>query len=75
MTLKAGTRVFDPFAGAGTTIIAAEMTARLCCAIEVAPSYVDVAVKRWAKFTGRSAVLADDGRTFDEVADARGVSP
>jgi len=33
----------------------------------------DVAVKRWSKFTGRAAVLADDGRTFNEIAQARGV--
>jgi hypothetical protein len=28
-------------------------------------------VERWSKFTGRAAVLVDDGRTFDELADAR----
>ena len=34
------------FSGSGTTIIAAEMTGRVCHAIEIAPAYVDVAVKR-----------------------------
>jgi hypothetical protein len=40
----------------------------------MAPEYVDVAVVRWSKFTGRAAILADDGSTFDEVAQARGVA-
>ena len=40
--------------------------------MEVSPAYCDVAVKRWSKFTDRAAVLADDGRTFDELVDARG---
>ena len=52
----------------GTTIIAAEMTGRICHAIEIAPAYVDVAVKRWQDFTGRQAVLDGDGRSFDTFA-------
>jgi DNA modification methylase len=63
----------EPFCGSGTSIIAAEKNSRRCLAMDVSPAYVDVAVKRWSKFTGRAAVLADDGRTFDEVAAARGV--
>jgi DNA modification methylase len=43
-----GRAVYDPFSGSGTAIIAAEMTGRICHAIEIAPAYVDVAVKRWA---------------------------
>jgi DNA modification methylase len=48
--------VYEPFSGSGTTIIAAEMTGRVCHAIEIAPAYVDVAVKRWQDFTGQQAV-------------------
>jgi hypothetical protein len=33
------------------------MTGRVCHAIEIAPAYVDVAVKRWQDFTGQRAVL------------------
>ena len=54
---KAGDYVYEPFAGSGTTIIAAEMTKRKCLAIEIAPAYVDVCVQRWENFTGRKAVL------------------
>ena len=53
-------------------IIAAEMTGRVCHAIEIAPAYVDVAVKRWQEFTGQQAVLDGDGRSFDAVAAQRG---
>jgi DNA modification methylase len=66
-----GQAVYEPFSGSGTTIIAAEMTGRAAHAIEIAPAYVDVAVKRWQEFTGRPAVLDGDGRNFDAVAAQR----
>ena len=68
-----GQAVYEPFSGSGTTIIAAEMTGRQCFAIELAPEYVDVAVKRWQEFTGKEATLDGDGRTFNEVQEARHV--
>lgn len=40
-------------------------------AIELNPAYVDVAVLRWQAFTGQEATLAEDGRTFAELADER----
>ncbi|GGJ17405.1 site-specific DNA-methyltransferase [Neoroseomonas lacus] len=63
--------VLDPFAGSGTTILAAERTGRRSFAIEIHPAYVDLAVRRWQDLTGDSAVFAGDGRTFAEVATAR----
>lgn len=66
-----GDAVYEPFSGSGTTIIAAEMTGRVCHAIEIDPIYVDVAVKRWQDFTGQKATLDGDGRTFDEIAAER----
>jgi DNA modification methylase len=68
---KPGDAVYDPFVGTGTTIIAAEMTARRCIAIELEPSYVDVAVSRWQMFTGASATLAESGQSHAEVAASR----
>jgi len=50
-----GDVVFDPFCGSGTTIIAAEMTGRVCHALEIAPAYCDVVVERWQNFTGGKA--------------------
>jgi hypothetical protein len=70
-SLNAGDLVLDPFAGSGTTLIAAEKTGRRCAAVELAPEYVDVSVIRWSKFTGRAAVLADDGRTRIDDGDVR----
>lgn len=63
----AGDAVYEPFSGSGTTIIAGEMTGRRVFAVELNPSYVDVAVKRWQAFTGKAAVLAGGG-SFDAVA-------
>jgi DNA modification methylase len=66
-----GQAVYDPFVGSGTTIIAAEMTGRVCHAIEISPQYVDVAIRRWMAFAGAEATLESDGRTFAEVERAR----
>ena len=51
----AGEVVYDPFAGAGTTIIAAEQLGRRCCAMELEPRYCDTALRRWEDFTGKKA--------------------
>ena len=48
--------VYDPFAGSGTALIAAEQLGRRCVAIEIEPRYVQVAIDRWEAFTGRTAV-------------------
>ncbi len=66
-----GDCVYDPFAGSGTTLIAAETTARSCLAIEIDPRYCDVAVQRWQLFTGNCARLEADDRSFEEIARAR----
>ena len=66
-----GQAVYEPFSGSGTTIIAGEITGRSIHAIELDPTYVDVAVKRWQEFTGKQATLEDDGRSFADVAAER----
>ncbi len=63
--------VLDPFGGSGATLLAAERTGRRAALIELDPLYVDVAVERWQRLTGKAAVLAGDARRFAEVADAR----
>ena len=67
-----GQAVYEPFSGSGTTIIAAEMTSRSCLAIEIDPSYVDVAIKRWQDFTGQDATL-ESGASFADTATEREV--
>ena len=44
---RPGQAVYDPFLGSGTTLIAAEMTGRVCYGLELSPAYVDVVVRRW----------------------------
>ena len=51
-----GDVVYEPFLGSGTQLIAAEKLGRVCYAMEQSPEYVDVAVKRWASFSGEAAV-------------------
>ncbi len=69
-----GAPVYEPFSGSGTTIIAAELSGRVCCAIELNSSYVDVAIRRWQDFTGDVAVLERSGESFHMVAKQRGVT-
>jgi hypothetical protein len=68
---KRGEAVYDPFLGSGTTLIAAELTERVCYGIELDPKYVDVIVARCQNLTGVQATLDAGGQTFDQVKDAR----
>lgn len=61
---KAGEVMYEPFSGSGSQIIAAEQTGRRCYAMELSPQYVDVAVRRWQQFTGKTAVLESTSVAF-----------
>ena len=50
-----GEHVLDPFAGSGSTLIAAEQTNRRAFVLEVDPLYCDVLVRRWEQFSGQQA--------------------
>ena len=63
--------MLDAFAGSGTTIIAAEKTGRVGCALELDPRYIDVAIKRWDRLSPKKAIHAETGLSFDELAAAR----
>jgi len=64
---KRGELVYDPFLGSGTTLVAAEMTGRVCCGLELDPKYVDVIIGRWQELAGKKAALDGLGATFQEV--------
>jgi len=49
-------RVLDPFAGSGSTLIAAERTGRTCLAAELEPRYSDIIIARWEALVGAGAV-------------------
>jgi DNA modification methylase len=66
-----GDVLYEPFCGAGSTVIAAEMNDRTCYGMEIGPPYVDVTVQRWQNFTQQEAVLAAGGESFEAVAARR----
>lgn len=66
-----GDVVLDLFSGSGTTIIASEASRRHGRASELDPRYVDVGVMRWQDYTGRAAILASTGQTFQQVRHER----
>jgi ParB-like chromosome segregation protein Spo0J len=63
--------VLDTFCGSGTTIVAAERVGRRAYTLELEPRFVDIAIKRWQSFSGKDAIHAETGLTFDEIASQR----
>ena len=72
-----GDVVFEPFGGSGTTMLAAQRTGRICRSVEIAPEYVDVAIKRFQQnHPGVPVTLIagcgiKSGQSFDDVATER----
>ncbi len=62
-----GDLLYEPFSGSGTC----QQLGRRCYALELSPAFVDVAVRRWQRFTGKQATLEGDGRSFAELAAER----
>ena len=65
---KSGDIAFEPFCGSGTQVIAAEKMNIRCFGIDIDPLYCDVAVRRFAEFTGTDPVNARTMQTFSEMA-------
>jgi DNA modification methylase len=63
-----GAVVFDPFAGAGTTLIAAHLMGRRGVGIELSPQYCDVIAERYQRVTEELPVLARTGKPVDFLA-------
>ncbi|MGE3622987.1 MAG: site-specific DNA-methyltransferase [Bdellovibrionales bacterium] len=59
--------ILDSFGGSGSTLIACEKLGRQCRMMELDPKYVDVIVKRWEEFTGKTAVHAETGVAFTKA--------
>ncbi|MBS0595794.1 MAG: ParB N-terminal domain-containing protein [Proteobacteria bacterium] len=67
-----GDLVFEPFGGSGTTMLAAQRAGRICRTVEIAPEYVDVAVRRFQQnHPDVPVTLLATGQSFDEVAAER----
>jgi DNA modification methylase len=57
--------VMDLFGGSGSTLIGCEKKGCDAFLMELEPYYCDVIVKRWQDFTGKEAVHAETGETFN----------
>ncbi len=68
---RRGGLIYDPFLGSGTTLMAAEVTGRVCYGLELDPKFVDVIVQRWQAAMGKKAVLEAGGLTFEDVQSRR----
>ena len=68
---RRGEVVLDPFAGGGSTLIAAEICGRAARLIEFDPLYCDVIIARFEQFTGKKAILMTSCKTFEDVAELR----
>ena len=66
---RRGDIVLDPFAGSGTTLLAAHRTGRRGYGVEIDPIYCDVIIRRLRERAGLEATLA--GQSFDQVAAER----
>jgi len=68
---KGGDLIADFFGGSGSTLIACERRERSARLMEIDPRYADVIVRRWQEYTGKSAQLDGDGRSFAEITAKR----
>jgi DNA modification methylase len=63
-----GDVILDSFLGSGSTLLAAERVGRVCYGMELDPSYVDTAIRRWQRYSGDYAIHAVTGKHFDDLA-------
>jgi DNA modification methylase len=52
---KPGQLVYDPFCGAGTSLLAAEQGGRVCYGMELSEAYCEAAVERWHRVREKPA--------------------
>jgi len=71
---RPGEVVLEPFSGSGSQLIAAEKLSRRCRAVEISPAFVDVAIRRWQRATGKQAILEATGESYDALVAQRGAA-
>jgi len=65
---RRGWPTYNPFLGPSTKLAAAELTVRLCLAVQLDAKYVDVMVQRWQTRNG-GRPSSRDGKTFTRGAE------
>lgn len=60
-----GDRIFDPFLGSGSTVLAADQESRVGFGMELSARYVDLACARYQRTTGTRPVKESTGRARD----------
>ena len=68
---RRGEIVLDVFGGSGSTLIAAELCGRQAQLLEFDPIYCDTIIRRWQRYTGKKAKLAENGLNFEAVVERR----
>lgn len=63
---RPGHTILDPFAGSGSTLIAAELHGASAAVVELDPRFVDVICGRWQKLTGEKPTR--EGEALDFLA-------
>ncbi len=71
---KRGSIVLDPFAGSGTTMVAAEQCGRVARLIEYDPAYCDTVIRRFELVTGTRARMGGSDLTFEDAQAQRATS-
>lgn len=66
-SLRPGGVVLDPFAGSGSTLLAAHYEGATARVVELDPGYVDVICRRYQELTGGKPMR--NGKTYDFLAD------
>lgn len=72
---RGGDIVVDSFGGSGSTLLAADRLGMCARLMELSPKFVDVIVRRWQDYTGRTAVHAVTGEEFPAEGEERKIGP
>lgn len=59
--------IIEPCLGSGSTLIACEMSNRVCYGMELDPKYVDVILTRYLNFTKTEPLRESDGKKWSDI--------